>query len=363
MLCKFHPKCKKNNCRFSHPIDKKVNSTFSEYINTKLSLNEESYIKNNVLIYENNFFNIFNNIKSIDIIDEYVIDDIIDNINSISSLLISKLEILKTYKYTPKRETFDKDEINMNSLKTENKCLKNDDENIVFVEKENKLPTHIVKKSVTDNNCISSFSSVYNTKLDMNTNNEIRNNLILPNIDNFENKLENKNNVIVDKEKEIIMDNLKINSNFKKNDKINNKLSSNFDLDNDEKKDKIPNRSNKKVSLKDKINNTIKKIKNYMKKNISKDDELNNKIYKNNRDTINLYSDIYKKYIDNIIDKKELKKIQILNFSRFINIMSIFYELSQNIEIMNSKILFNYWSFKDLGKNEIIPEILNLIQN
>lgn len=105
--CKFYPYCKKYNCKYSHPVDKGIDATFLDYINKKLSLNEEKYIKYNILKYENEYIDIFYNIRNIQEVDDNILDELIEKINAINTSLITNLEYFKTYKYTPKKETFD----------------------------------------------------------------------------------------------------------------------------------------------------------------------------------------------------------------------------------------------------------------
>lgn len=122
-----------------------------------------------------------------------------------------------------------------------------------------------------------------------------------------------------------------------------------------------------KVSDEKKISDTIKKIKNFIKKNMIKDVDIVDKIYLNNRETIKLYSEIYEKYeIKKEIDKNDIHKIQEIynldkHINRFINIMSIFYKISKNTQIMNSNLIFSYWNFKNIGNIDIISEILKMI--
>lgn len=182
--CKFHPKCKKNKCNYSHPVDKEIDSTFLNYTNYKLSLNEEDYMKYNILTYENDYHDIFNNIKNLSIVDEETIDNIIDKINTTSTSFISNLEYFKSYKYTPKddsiykqeemmkSEIINKNEVNSSHIKTMEEIQKENDFSISSNKEDS---TNIIEKKNNNNDNKVQVSNNFVEDVNKNNSEKIRN--------------------------------------------------------------------------------------------------------------------------------------------------------------------------------------------
>jgi hypothetical protein len=130
---------------------------------------------------------------------------------------------------------------------------------------------------------------------------------------------------------------------------------------------KLKRKKKESILDEEKISNIKNKILKLNKK-ITKKIILDSELYKHNRNTIRLYSNIYNDYLNKNIDKEDIENIKReynireSNISRFMGIMKIFNEISKNEEIMNSSLFFSYWNFKVISlKINIIPEIIKMI--
>lgn len=108
------------------------------------------------------------------------------------------------------------------------------------------------------------------------------------------------------------------------------------------------------------VNKLIKNIDKYMKISIFDD------TYKNNRNTIDLFSIYYEKFIINKKDNdiKFIRQLHDKNHGRFLRIIELYYLIKKDNILYNSKIIFNYYTLEKIHKkNDNFDVFLNLLKN
>lgn len=201
--------------------------------------------------------------------------------------------------------------------------------------------------------------------------------------DSFKFLNRNQNNSInkesvnsIETELQNTVDNNKI-ENISKNDKnlekLNTVVSESTDLQNtvnDKKEIEKIIKKRKKYSKKNKTDEIKKTVHNIVNYNI-KNKEIFDKSYKFNRNNIELFSTIYKKYkIDTVIDETEFDNIYKSfdkNKNRFLKICKFYYEIYNEKILFDSKLLFLPYCFNEISIKddciilfkELIIEFLN----
>jgi len=161
-------------------------------------------------------------------------------------------------------------------------------------------------------------------------------------LDDMEDELYEENDNITDS------DNDSVHSNYSETNKGNIRKQYNK-LDNNEEELKVVNK------LKKNYLNVLKNGKDF----------IFNEMRKNNRNTLKLFSDIYKKYINNKIDGNYINNIYELydkNKSRFIKNLEICYKIYNNNKLINSDYIFPLYTFNYIKKSSI-DNLIELIEN